>query len=154
MAETHFLGALKQRRADYLGDLQAIWAEIAALEVREDEAVSLLGHVDALLRVEAPDLDLEGVRPRKRRGPHPRAQVGTSDGERRVPVTKAVLRLLRTERVGMTVGEVVDRLRASDYPDMDDGKLTRNVRLFLSAKKSAGVLTSNDERPLRYAVAA
>ena len=154
MADTHLLSALKQRRADCLGDIRSVQADMAALEAREAALMSFLGHVDALLRAEAPDLDLETIRPRKRRDPHRRAQVGTPDGEKRLPVTKAVLRLLRTEPVPMTVDEVVKKLRSTDYAEMDDQKLTQNVRMFLSAKKSAGVLVATGERPLRYAIAA
>ena len=153
MADTHLLSALKQRRADCLGDIRSVQAAMAALEAREAALMSFLGHVDALLRAEAPDLDLETIRPRKRRDPHRRAQVGTPD-EKRPPVTKAILRLLREERAPMTVEEVVTKLRSSDYAEMDDHKLTQNVRMFLSAKKSAGVLVAMGERPLRYAIAA
>ena len=153
MAESHFVSAMKQRRADYLGDLQRLQVEMATLEGRETDLISLLGSVDALLPVEAPEFDLDDVRPRKRRDPHPRAQAGSPDGEKRLPVTKAILRVLRTEKVPMTVEDVVDRLR-TDYADIGERKLAQNIRTFLSSKKAAGILASNDERPLRYTVAA
>ena len=80
MAESHFISALKQRRGDYLGELQAVQASMSELEAKEAEMVGMLEHVDALLRKEAPDLELETIRPRKR---------GSLTHAAAVPVTRA-----------------------------------------------------------------
>ena len=151
MAESHFVSALKQRRAEHLGQLEAVRVDIARLEALETETISLLGHVDALLRVEAPDFRIETVRPRKPRAP----QSHKRDDGKRLPVTQAVLRLLRTEGVPLTVDEVVGHLR-SDYADIGEKKLLQNVRMFMSSKKTAGVLHANENegRPLRYGISA
>lgn len=156
MAESHFLSGLKQRRAERLGGLETIRAEIAALEAREVETVEQLSHLDALLKSEDPSIKLDAIRPRKARGSSPRfGAVRPGDDAKRLPVTKAVLRLLRTEGIAMTVDQVVARLEP-DYADLERKKLVQNVRMFMSAKKSAGVLHANEDegRPLRYGIAA
>lgn len=148
MAESHFVSGLKQRRAEHLGHLQQLREEIAHIEAKERELLDTLGHVDALLRTEAPDLRLEQIKPRGSSG-----EVGHAGGTKELPVTKAVLRLLRTEGMAMTVDEVVERL-APDYPNIERKKLIQNVRMFMSSRKNAGVLTADGSKPLRYAIPA
>lgn len=148
MAEGHFISGLKQRRAEHLGRLQQLRDEIANLEAEERELLDTLGHVDALLRIEAPDLRLDLIKPRKPRDPK---RVATSKGRGGVPITKAVLRLLRIEGSGMTVEEIAERL-SSDYPELERKKLVQNIRIFLSARKGSGTLVTDEGRPLRYAI--
>ncbi len=154
MAESHFLSALKQRRADYLGELQAIQASMAELEAKEAETIDILTCVDALLRKEAPDLALDSIRPRKRREPHPRSG-SADDTDGRVPLTKAILKMLRTRRVPMSAREVFEAVQ-SEYADGNDAKLLRGISTFLSMKKKAGLLRAvqNSGEGVRYAVAA
>lgn len=149
MAEGHFVNGLKHRRAEYLGRLQQLQEEIAALEAKEREMLDLLGHVDALLKFEAPEVRLDQIKPRKPRDP---SRALTHKGREGIPLTKAVLRVLRTEGLAMSVDEVADRL-SPDYPDIERQKLVRNVRLFLSARKKSGTLVANGGRPLRYSIA-
>ena len=149
MAEAHFVSGLKQRRAEYLGNLQQLQDEIAKLEAKEREVLDLLGHLDALLKFEAPEVRLDQIKPRK---PRDSSRATTDKGRQGIPLTKAVLRVLRTEDSAMSVDEVVDRL-SPDYPDIERQKLVRNVRLFLSARKKSGALVGNGSRPLRYSIA-
>lgn len=137
--------------AEHLGHLQQLREEIAHLEAKERELLDTLGHVDALLRIEAPELRLEQIKPRKPRDAS--RGTGRAGGTKGIPVTKAVLRLLRTEVTAMTVDEVVERL-APDYPDIECKKLMQNVRMVMSSRKNAGVLVADEGRPLRYAIAA
>ena len=156
MAETHLVSGLKQRRAERLGELEDIRARLAELEGKEQELLAMLAHVDALLTVEAPDLELARIRPRKPRAA--RASSGGGHGvgnSKRIPITQAVLRVMRTEQVPMSVDEVVVCLRR-DYSDVEERKLIQNVRAFLSTRKASGVLTASEDGIglLRYAIAA
>ena len=151
MAESHFVSALRQRRADCLGELNEVRKTLAELEAREAALFEKMGHVDALIRDEAPELLLEIIKPRKPRGPHPR-----SGGGGRTPLSQAVLRTLRTRKTPMSAREVKDELQAA-FPDQDEPKLLRNVSTFLSIKKKAGLLeaaATDDGGPVRYRIAA
>jgi len=108
----------------------------------------MLGHVDALLKVEAPEVQLEQIKPRKPRD----LAAASGRGREGVPITQAVLRLLRTEGSALTVEELVERL-SPDYPEIERKKLVQNVRLFLSARKKSGALVAHGVRPLRYSIA-
>jgi hypothetical protein len=92
---------LKQRRADYLGELLTIQLSMSEMEAREPKTIWMLTHVDALLLVAAPDLASDGSRQRKRREPHARSGSVGDTGER-VPLTKAILKTLRTRRALMS----------------------------------------------------
>jgi hypothetical protein len=92
MAESHSASTLKQRRGECLGRLQSIRTKMTQLEASEAETMDLLGHVDALLRKEAPDLALGSIRPRKRREPHPRSGI-SAEKDGRTPVTQAIRHL-------------------------------------------------------------
>jgi hypothetical protein len=154
MAESHFLSALKQRRGEYLEQLNAIRAKMTGLEADESEALAMLDHVDALLRVEAPDLDLDGIGPRRKRVPHPRSGVAGADGGRGT-FSSAVLTTLRRRGAPMSAREVFEALQTT-YADRDQGKLLRDVSVYLSNKKKAGLLraVAYDGRSVRYMVAA
>ncbi len=156
MAETHLVSGLKQRRAERLGELEDVRTKLAELETEEREILAMLAHVDALLAVEAPGLELARIRPRKPRGPLPGKGGGRGAGNsKRIPVTQAVLRVMRTEQVPMSVDEVVVCLRR-EYGDVEERKLLQSVRGFLSTKKASGILTASEDGigPLRYAIAA
>lgn len=150
MAESHFVSALRQRRADCLGELNEVRKTLAEMEAREAALVEKLGHVDALIRDEAPELLLETIKPRKPRGPHPR-----SGGTGRTPLSQAVLRTLRTRKAPMSAREVKEELQVV-FPDQDELKLLHNVSTFLSVKKKAGLLeaATDDGGLVRYRIAA
>ena len=155
MAESHFVSALRQRRADCLGELEEIRAKLAEMDARESSLVGKLGHLDALIQDEAPELLLEAVKPRRPRGPHPRSGSAGPDGKRHA-LSQAILRTLRTRKDAMSAREVKEAVQP-DFADQDDTKLLRNVSVFLSNKKKAGLLhasTGNDDGPVRYRVAA
>jgi hypothetical protein len=156
MAESHFVSGLKQRRSDRLGELEQTRKDIAEHEQRERSLLEVIEHIDALLTVEDPNIAIDRIKPRKPRGPHPRSGGGRSGpGGNRIPITQAVLRLLRTRRVAMTAQEVIATLQP-DYADHDKRKLAQNVRMFLSTKKREGVITAaaNGDGLLGYVIAA
>jgi hypothetical protein len=153
MAESHFLSALKRRRAECLGHILRIREQIAALELEETALCRRLENVDALLRDEEPGISLESIKPR---GPHPRSgSSGRDPKDKRLPVTQAVLRVLRTGGVPMTADEVMMQL-SRDYAYLGEKKLMQNVRIFLSSKKKDGLLkaAANEDGILRYGIAA
>lgn len=155
MAETHLVSGLKQRRAERLGELEEVRARLSELEAQEQKLLEMLAHVDALLVVEAPDLELARIKPRKPRTSRVPGTGRSEQGAKRIPITKAILRLMRTEQLPMSVDEVVVCLRR-DYGDVEERKLVQNVRAFLSTKKTSGVLTASEDgaKTLRYAIAA
>lgn len=68
MAEPHVVSALVAKRGELAGEVQRYRRELQRLDEQ-------LGHLDAAIRLFAPDYDLAGVRPRqRRRGPHRFAQ--------------------------------------------------------------------------------
>ena len=155
MAESHSLSYLKQRRADSLGELEQIRQSIADLEARETGVLDYLVHVDAILIHDHPEVALETIKPRKKRGPHTRSgSSGRDPSDKRLSVAKATLRVLRTGRRPMTVDEIVGRL-SPDYSDFGDKKLKQNVRMTLSNCKRDGILAAvaNDDGLLEYAIA-
>ena len=129
MAESHFLSALKQRRGECLGELAKIRSAISDLEESEGRLIAKLGHVDALLLDEAPELALDTIRPRKPREPHPRSgSDGRDPAEKRLSIAKATLRVLRTGGSPMTVNGIMKHL-LHDYPDSTEKALKVSVRL-------------------------
>jgi hypothetical protein len=154
MAESHFLSALKQRRSEDLGQLQSIQMKMSELEASEAEVLRVLADVDGLLHVEAPDLALESIQPRKRRESHPRTGgIGESGG--RAPLSQAILKTLRTRWTPTSAREVFEAVRNA-YEYGNKTKWLRNVSTFLSVKKKVGLLraVANDGEGVKYLVAA
>jgi hypothetical protein len=60
MAESHVVSALVAKRGELAGEMQRYRRELRRLDEQ-------LGHLDAAIRLFAPDYDLSGVRPRQRR---------------------------------------------------------------------------------------
>lgn len=60
MAEPHVVSALVAKRGELAGEMQRYRRELRRLDAQ-------LGHLDATIRLFAPDYDLSGVRPRQRR---------------------------------------------------------------------------------------
>lgn len=137
MAETHFLSGLKERRSDFLGQVEAVRRQIIELEAREQELLNLLSHVDRLLVHEAPDLSLDTVKARRPRGPHPRS----GSGSREDSVSRAALDTLRRSDSAMTVDEISERI-ASGFGRTPAKQLKQNIRAALSNAKKLGLLTA------------
>ncbi len=154
MAESHLISQLKQVRADCLGELEDVRRAIADLERQEATVLQNLQHVDGVLRFKAPDLALDGIRPRRRRDARTDNDDDGSDTKRQ-PMTHAVLRTLRIGKRPMSAREVMEALR-TEYSDGDEGKLLRSISTFLSVKKKEGLLqgVANDGDVTRYMVAA
>ncbi len=128
---------------------------MAELEAKENAVVERLAHVDAILKDEQPGIVLETIRPRKPRAPHPRSgSAGRDPADKRIPITQAILRVLRTNGVAMTAAAVVEDLKA-EYGDVEPRRLAQNVTQFLSVKKKAGLLVAaaSDDGLLAYAIA-
>jgi hypothetical protein len=61
MAEPHVVSALVVKRGELAGEVQRCHRQLRELDEQ-------LGHLDAAIRLFAPDYDLASVRPRRRRG--------------------------------------------------------------------------------------
>lgn len=151
MAENHLISGLRQLRGETLGRIADLDRQLETMEREREAAVSALDHIDGVLLHQDPDIKLETIKARRPKG----SCVTTRADGRRVPVTQAVLKLLRIRNVPMSVDDVVECLER-DYPSMDSKKLKQNVRMLLSTKKAKGVLqaTNNDRGVLSYSFAA
>ncbi len=149
MAEDYrqLVAQLTRLRGETLSRIDDLDKQIAALEQERESITAELAYVDGILRARAPELKLETVKPRRPKGS---CVVKRADG-RRVPVTQAILKLLRVRNVPMSVDDVVEVL-SLDYPALDAEKLKQNVRSFLSTRRSKGVLEAapNDKGVLAY----
>ena len=150
MAEEHLISGLKRLRGETLCRVADIDKQIETLEREREAALAALKHVDGVLLLQEPGIKLEAIKARRPKG----SCVTTRADGRRVPVTQAILKLLRIRDVPMSVDDIVTSLQP-DYPSKDGEKLKQNVRMFLSSKKKAGILQAgpNDKGVLAYSFA-
>ena len=150
MADEHLISGLKQLRGETLCRVADIDKQLEALELEREIALAALEHVDGVLLLKEPGIKLEAIKARRPKG----SCVTTRADGRRVPVTQAILKLLRVRDVSMSVDDIVTSLRP-DYPSKDGEKLRQNVRMFLSSKKRMGILQGapNDKGVLAYGFA-
>ena len=113
MAEPHVISALKAKRAEIAGELAGLAKEIA--QRRAD-----LQHVDATLRLFAPELVPEAIKPKQQR----KHSVWFRRGER----ARLTLDILRTADGPLTVIEIVQRLMAAKSIDPADGRARECIR--------------------------
>ncbi len=152
MAENHYVSALKQRRGVAMGQLSDIEEKIAQLEAERDGILGMLEHVDALLLHEDPTIQLDAI---KRRWPRP-TRTGREPERKKMSVSKAILRLLRTEGVPMAAREISEHL-VQEFPERNKEKLRAYVRTLLSNMKREEELdaaANNDGGGVRYFIAA
>lgn len=102
MAESHVVGALVAKRGELAGDVQRHRRELRRLDEQ-------LGHLDAAIRLFAPDYDLSGVRPRQRRVGGRRFGQGECQ--------RLVLEVLRDTPEPLTDGQVESAVAASKGVD-------------------------------------
>lgn len=141
MAESHLVSGLKNLRAEKLGRLQQIKAEIERLEAEAASVEAVVGHVDGVLKDVAPELDLETVKPVRARRP---TQVNGHDGSgHALPVTQHILRIMRLEKQPMAIDEIVECL-AVQRPGSDRKKLSSSAYQFLGVKVKDGLLLRHD----------
>ncbi len=102
----YVVSGLVKRRAELAGQADALRARLA--QIGTD-----LGHLDATIRLFAPDLDLGAVRPKRPRGP---------DTAGRDEMSRAVLDVLREAAEPMTTAAVAAAVMAGRGIDGQDRK--------------------------------
>lgn len=116
MAETHVLSALKLKRAELAGRIDALQDQLR-------EAMIDVDHVDCTLRLFDPDIDLDEIKP-KPLPPRHHAFKGQ--------VTRAILAMLRAEGA-MDARTITQRLMAERELNLTDKTLAKAMQKRIGA---------------------
>lgn len=130
------LDALKRKRAEMTG-------EIARCHARLQELSENLKHLDATLRLFAPDFVAESILPK--------VFVPPKSWSKRGEMSRAVLSILRVAKGPQTAREIASQIVAQRGLDSDPGILnvmTRRVANVLRDKREAGLVRSLEETGL------
>jgi hypothetical protein len=130
------LEALKRKRADMTG-------EIARCHARLQQLSTDLEHVDATIRLFAPDFVAESILPKVFTPP--------KSWSKRGEMSRAVLSILRVAKGPQTAREIASQIVAQRGLDSDPGILnvmTRRVAGVLRDKREAGLARSIEESGL------
>lgn len=93
--KNHMIEGLAKARAELAGEIDRTHERLRKL-------VADLEHVDATLRIVAPDLAVEAIKPKVFRPP--------ADWSKRGEMTRLVMSILRTARQPMTTREIAERM--------------------------------------------
>jgi hypothetical protein len=130
------LDALKRKRAEITG-------EIARLHARLGTSANELEHLDAVIRLFAPDFVAESILPK--------VFVPPKSWSKRGEMSRAVLSILRVAKGPQTAREIAAQIVAQRGLDSDPGILnvmTRRVAGVLRDKREAGLVRSLEETGL------
>lgn len=130
------LEALKRKRADMTG-------EIARCHARLNQLSTDLEHVDATIRLFAPDFVAESILPKVFTPP--------KSWSKRGEMSRAVLSILRIAKGPQTAREIASQIVAQRGLDSDPGILnvmTRRVAGVLRDKRERGLVRSLEETGL------
>jgi hypothetical protein len=137
MADYLALGLIK-KRAELAGDIERAHERLRQL-------VNDLEHIDGTLRVVAPDMELEAIRPKAFRPPDYWA--------RRGQMSRLVLSILRTSKEPLTTREIAAQMLLERAMDAEDRKLlrlmTKRVGVALRDQREKG-RTFSTEGPGQY----
>ena len=111
MADSHVIGALRFKRAELAGQIDALQNQLR-------EAMIAIGHVDCTLRLFAPDIDLDQIRPK----PLP-----TTYQAFRGQVTREILATIREEGA-MDAKALALRIMAGRSLDTGDKALVKTMQ--------------------------
>lgn len=103
------LGLVK-KRAELAGDIELTHARLR-------ELVNQLEHIDGTLRIVAPDMELEAIRPKAFRPP--------DDWARRGQMSRLVLSILRTSKEPLTTREIAAQMLLERAMDAEDQRMLR-----------------------------
>jgi hypothetical protein len=126
MGEPHVVGALRDKRAEISG-------MIADLEKELSRRRADLAHLDATLRLFAPDLAPQSIKPRRRTG----RNAWFRKGER----SRLVFTLLRTADRPLATREITNRLAAAKGIDPSDAQA-----LYAVHKTILGLLNGGKDK--------
>lgn len=116
MADPHVVTALRSKRAELAGQIDALQDQLR-------EAMIAVDHVDSTLRLFAPDIDLDEIRP-KPLPPRHHAFKGQ--------VTRSILAMLRTEGA-MDAKAITLRLMAERELNLNDKALVKAMQKRIGA---------------------
>lgn len=137
MAETHVVSALRDKRAEISGVIEDMGRRIA--QHRAD-----LVHVDAVLRLYAPDLEPEGIAPKAVRR--------RNDWFRPGDLARMVLDILRVAPAPLTTREIAAQIMERRGLDAGDGRTAHLVMKLVAnatTRQSADVLERVGDGPVK-----
>src|SRR4051812_4750685 len=134
----YMVTGLVKKRAQLAFDIEATHARLRQL-------VNDLEHIDGTLRIVAPDMELEAIRPKAFRPP--------DDWARRGQMSRLVLSILRTAKEPLTTREIAAQMLLERAMDAEDRKLlrlmTKRVGVALRDQRDRGRACST-EGPGQY----
>ncbi|WP_339822402.1 hypothetical protein [uncultured Parasphingorhabdus sp.] len=113
--------------------------EIASLHDRINQLVKDLDHIDGTLRIVAPDMPVESIRPKMFRPP--------SDWSKRGQMSRIVLNILRQAKEPLTSREIAAQLILERGMAMDDKLLrlmTKRCGVALRIQRDKGLAVSTE----------
>jgi len=122
----YMVTGLMAKRAMIAGDLERTHAHLRQL-------VDDLAHLDAALRIVAPDVEVEAIRPKAFRPP--------ADWSKRGQMSRLVLSILRQSREPLTTREIAAQMLLERAMDAEDVKMLRTM-----TKRVAAALREQRER--------
>jgi hypothetical protein len=129
----YMVTGLVKKRAELAG-------EIEAGHNRLRELVNQLEHLDATLRIVAPDMEVEAIRPKAFRPP--------DDWSKRGQMSRLVLSILRTSKEPLTTREIAAQMLLERAMDAEDQKMlrtmTKRVGAALREQRDRGRVLSED----------
>ena len=127
----YMVTGLVAKRAELAG-------ELAATHDRLRELVNQLEHLDATLRLVAPDMEVEAIRPKAFRPPE--------DWSKRGQMSRLVLSILRQAKEPLTTREIAAQMLLERAMDAEDTKIlrvmTKRVATALRDQRDKGRTTS------------
>jgi hypothetical protein len=129
----YMVTGLVKKRAELAG-------EIEAGHNRLRELVNQLEHIDATLRIVAPDVGVEAIRPKAFRPPE--------DWSKRGQMSRLVLSILRTAKGPLTTREIAAQMLLERAMDAEDVRMlrtmTKRVASALREQRDKGRAVSTD----------
>lgn len=129
----YMVTGLVKKRADIALSIEETHAKLRQL-------VNDLEHIDGTLRIVAPDMELEAIRPKAFRPP--------DDWAKRGQMSRLVLSILRTSKEPLTTREIAAQMLLERAMDAEDRKLlrtmTKRVGVALRDQREKGRACSED----------
>lgn len=127
----YMVTGLVAKRAELAGELESTHARLR-------ELVDQLGHLDATLRLVAPDMEVEAIRPKAFRPP--------DDWSKRGQMSRLVLSILRQSREPLTSREIAAQMLLERAMDTEDQRMlrvmTKRVSTALRDQRDRGRVSS------------
>lgn len=128
----YMVEGLAKKRAEIAGEIERTHERLRSLAAD-------LEHVDATLRIIAPEMAVEAIKPKVFRPP--------ADWSKRGEMTRMVLSILRTARAPMTTREIAERMvveRGLQASTEALNSMTRRVACALRRQRELGLARSTE----------